>query len=106
IDDNPNVCRSLICRDCLEVKSDGEIALAPVECGKCPEMTVIAPYYPAVASQHDERVLLVKNEVSELKKEDFEQMKKLTAINEQKQEVDFGFAGKYRTQTNTSLSWN
>jgi len=32
---------------------------------------VIAPYYPATENQHDERVLLVKNEVSNLKKEDF-----------------------------------
>jgi len=35
-------------------------------------MSVIAPYYPATANQHDERVLLVKNEVSELKRRDFE----------------------------------
>ena len=34
-------------------------------------MTVLAAYYPATANQHDERVLLVKNEVSDLKKEDF-----------------------------------
>jgi len=42
-------------------------------CGKCPRMniTVFAPHYPAVENQHDERVLLVKNEVSDLKKENF-----------------------------------
>jgi hypothetical protein len=46
-------------------------------CGNCSKMniTVIAPYYPAVANQHDERVLLVKNEVSELKKENFSKEK-------------------------------
>jgi len=32
-------------------------------------MTVCSPYYPAI--KHDERVLLVKQEVSDLKKEDF-----------------------------------
>jgi len=33
--------------------------------------TVIAPYYPAIADQHYSEILLVKNEVSDLKKEDF-----------------------------------
>jgi len=38
-------------------------------CDNCLRSVVIAPYYPAVEKQHDERVLLVKNEVSNLKKE-------------------------------------
>jgi hypothetical protein len=38
---------------------------------KYKEITILAPYYPAIENQHDERVLLVKNEVSSLGKEDF-----------------------------------
>jgi len=34
-------------------------------------MKIIASHYPAIENQHDERVLLIKNEVSDLKKEDF-----------------------------------
>lgn len=34
-------------------------------------MTICSPHYPARENQHDKRVLLVKNEVSDLKKEDF-----------------------------------
>ena len=50
IDDNPKICKSLV----------KEFA-----------NKVIAPYYPATENQHDEDVLLVKNEVSGLKREDF-----------------------------------
>jgi hypothetical protein len=32
---------------------------------------VFTPYYPILKKQHDERVLFVKQEVSNLKKEDF-----------------------------------
>jgi hypothetical protein len=53
IDDNPNICKKII---------------------ENSSMTVYSPYYPAI--KHDEKVLLVKNEVSELKKEDFKQIKK------------------------------
>lgn len=125
IDDNPNICRSLVessepeievnekkitrllkeknCAECnKEVKreelagfhTESYVAVAkePI-CKGCwnkseyiqdkqheyywslEEMpwakTIIAPYYLAVEKQHDERVLLVKNEVSGLKKEDF-----------------------------------
>ncbi|MCE8163379.1 MAG: hypothetical protein I3274_04135 [Candidatus Moeniiplasma glomeromycotorum] len=76
IDDNPNICRSLIkikeeeiqvwrdhrdkCMGCSECCGFGEM-----------EWTIIAPYYPATENQHHSEVLLVRNEVSELKKEDF-----------------------------------
>ena len=45
-------------------------------CSDChdPEMmklTILTPYYPAIENQHHSEVLLVKNEVSDLKKEDF-----------------------------------
>jgi len=41
--------------------------------GKCLKMniTVLAPYYPAIENQHHSEVILVKQEVSNLKKEDF-----------------------------------
>ncbi|CAG8714338.1 4572_t:CDS:2, partial [Ambispora leptoticha] len=65
IDDNPNICRSILnefisfglCRDCRkENKKD---------CVRCPkELSIVgSPYYPAIEKQHDERVLLVKQEV-------------------------------------------
>jgi len=57
IDDNPNVCKSII-REQRSFEVDTNII-------------ILAPHYPATANQHDERVLLVKNEVSDLKKEDF-----------------------------------
>jgi hypothetical protein len=38
---------------------------------KCFRGKILAPYYPAIENQHDVDVLLVKNEVSSLKKEDF-----------------------------------
>jgi len=74
IDDNPNICREILnnnsfgqCRNCRKERK------LKKTCEKCPSeyFTVSSPYYPAVEKQHDERVLLVKNEVSELKKEDF-----------------------------------
>ena len=55
IDDNPNICKEIV-----ENISNSTYVM---------NMTVCSPYYPAI--KHDERVLLVKNEVSELKKEDF-----------------------------------
>ncbi|CAG8435228.1 5940_t:CDS:2 [Ambispora gerdemannii] len=70
IDDNPNICNSLIASmgssaDCL--RNGGCIA-----CDE--EIKVLAPYYPAVEKEHHKEVLLVKNEVSNLKKEDFENL--------------------------------
>jgi len=47
------------CSDCADVNYE------------CFRGEVIAPYYPAIAKQHTEEVLLVKNEVSDLKIEDF-----------------------------------
>lgn len=54
VDDNPNICRSLI-----ESNRTNE------------NKTVLSPYYPAVAEQHHPEVLLVKTSVSDLTKEDF-----------------------------------
>jgi hypothetical protein len=34
-------------------------------------MRILSPYYPAIEKQHDERVIFIKQEVSNLKKEDF-----------------------------------
>jgi hypothetical protein len=81
IDDNPNICKSVIeevnakCLNCL-AKESGHSSSGVCFCDEIPKekrinLTVLAPHYPATANQHDERVLLVKNEVSELKKEDF-----------------------------------
>jgi len=56
IDDNPIICSNLEATTDLEDED---------------RTRVFAPYYPAVESQHKEGVLLVKNEVSNLKKEDF-----------------------------------
>ncbi|RHZ37712.1 hypothetical protein [endosymbiont GvMRE of Glomus versiforme] len=41
------------------------------ECDKHFDITVLAPYYPAVADQHHPEVLLVESKVSGLSKEDF-----------------------------------
>jgi hypothetical protein len=53
------------------------------ECGGCSrchewsdvwekwQMTVLSPYYRAIENQHHSEVILVKQEVSNLKKEDF-----------------------------------
>lgn len=76
IDDNPNICRSLVgwkeegkadwdrhadeCMGCSDCHIGSEI-----------NITVLAPYYPATENQHHKEVLLVKNEVSDLKREDF-----------------------------------
>ena len=82
IDDNPNICKSIElgqCSECIK-KTEKEKQHYLVElkrnfhpsfCSRCPGRTVIAPYYPAIENQHDERVLLVKNKVSKLKKENF-----------------------------------
>lgn len=73
IDDNPNICKELFENKCMNCSDN------------CPDEgdgykwfrgKVIAPYYPATENQHDKRVLLVKNEVSDLKKEDFTNQKK------------------------------
>jgi hypothetical protein len=55
IDGNPIICGNIECA--------GELWKS--------KKTVIAPYYPAIENQHHKDVLLVKNEVSDLKKEDF-----------------------------------
>jgi hypothetical protein len=83
IDDNPFICKSVIesnnhflvkpCKDCMKKymrKCHGETSYS---CGNCSKMniTVCSPNYPAVENQHHKEVLLVKNEVSDLKKEDF-----------------------------------
>lgn len=73
IDDNPLICKEVIRKQefcsCVAKQIAPLISrpLIPI----CPHrrMKVIAPHYPAV--KHDKRVLLVKNEVSGLKKEDF-----------------------------------
>jgi hypothetical protein len=68
IDDNPNICKEVIKSNLCE-----ECKYCDVPCSECPEkqITVIAPYYPAVAEQHHPSVLLIKTSVSDLKKEDF-----------------------------------
>jgi hypothetical protein len=97
IDDNPSICRSLVNNiEKEELLEEGdnvapffdEDDLGPPpktilddekptvkstleEKGINTSMKIIAPYYPAIEKQHDESVLLVKQEVSDLKKEDF-----------------------------------
>jgi len=81
IDDNPNICKSLVefaKRKHLEVCSPYTAEISKEKtfptshiCRIETEMTVIAPYYPTTAEQHDEKVLLVKQKVGDLKKEDF-----------------------------------
>ena len=51
IDDNLYICQSIV--------------------ESLPKMTVLAPYYPAVANKHHKKVLLIKTSVSDLKKENF-----------------------------------
>lgn len=65
IDDNPYVCKDVLNNNYKKIKTSDEY---PNE-----YFSVCSPYYPAIENQHDERVLLVKNEVSDLKKEDFTQ---------------------------------
>ncbi|CAI2172562.1 17523_t:CDS:10 [Funneliformis geosporum] len=74
IDDDPKNCRDVLnefisfglCRACRKDKKKN--------CVKCPSETtaVLAPYYPILERKHDKRVLFIKNEVSNLKKEDFD----------------------------------
>ena len=66
IDDNPEICRSLVGGIFFPERHNCEWV-----CESCPkaEIKVFAPHYPAI--KHDERVLLVENKVSNLKKEDF-----------------------------------
>ncbi|CFW92951.1 protein of unknown function [endosymbiont DhMRE of Dentiscutata heterogama] len=83
IDDNPNICREIEnyriikpCSDCMDKYMNNDCVKrgeTHYSCGNCPrrKMTLFAPYYPATANQHHKEVLLVKNEVSELKKEEF-----------------------------------
>ncbi|MCE8169293.1 MAG: hypothetical protein I3273_04180 [Candidatus Moeniiplasma glomeromycotorum] len=82
IDDNPNICESMVkygngkveyCFSCI-METKHSIFGTPknhLGCEKCWRSKVIAPRYPATENQHHKEVLLVKNEVSELKKEDF-----------------------------------
>lgn len=53
IDDNPIICQNIV--------------------ESVPNLTVIAPFYPAVAKQYHKKVLLVKNSVSNLKKRIFKE---------------------------------
>ncbi|CAI2172220.1 8033_t:CDS:2, partial [Funneliformis geosporum] len=76
IDDNPNICESLIEameEERLEWKDHADECYGCSDCHDPETMniTIIAPYYPAVENQHHKEVTLVKNEVSDLKKEDF-----------------------------------
>ncbi|CAI2195199.1 13277_t:CDS:2, partial [Funneliformis geosporum] len=68
IDDNPNICRSLVesngvikpCYDCAEKYK----RYNDINCKSCEKMklVVLTPYYPAVENQHHSEVLLIKNE--------------------------------------------
>jgi hypothetical protein len=82
IDNNPNICKSLVgdsrlivkskrrCEKCItKTERDGVVPL--IYCPNCPEIKVLAPYYPVVVDQHHKEVLFIKQEVSDLKKEDF-----------------------------------
>lgn len=63
IDDNPNICKSIIGSDYLmgfERRFGGKS-----------RMEVLAPHYPAIENQHHPEALLIKTSVSDLKKEDF-----------------------------------
>ncbi|CAG8797607.1 18148_t:CDS:2, partial [Racocetra persica] len=92
IDDNPNICKSVVkfveqkkitsCSHCSYEQLKKEFPTSPV-C-HIMKMKVIAPYYPATANQHDERVLLVKNEyLAALKevKEAFNALGEILAAN-------------------------
>ena len=111
IDDNPNICKSLVEKEAsqdnldkilekhtafiayrknaelvekieqaqmlinnkivdLSEKDKSLLREAMIEALRTP-IKVLTPYYPAVAEQHHQSVLLVKNEVSDLKEEDF-----------------------------------
>lgn len=76
IDDNPNICKEVnsifakMCHSCYsQIKDKKEFSITCFH--PRDEIKVFAPYYPSVKNQHHEEVLLVKNEVSDLKKEDF-----------------------------------
>jgi hypothetical protein len=71
IDDNPEICQSLVdCKECIQLSpSENGVSFAPVECGKCFSGLVLVPCYPAV--EQNKKVLLAENKVSNLKKEDF-----------------------------------
>lgn len=80
IDDNPKICKEMldttqVCKECygIMVGDNAPSELPECKSGKCIKIkaTILAPYYPAIENQHDERVSLIKNEVSNLKKEDF-----------------------------------
>jgi hypothetical protein len=88
IDDNPNICNSLVgkwfCKECLDrqekwYEENKGMSAIFIPCDNCkPMRTVISPHYPATAKiatgeqeGYYRDVLLVKNEVSDLKKEDF-----------------------------------
>jgi hypothetical protein len=83
IDDNPNICKQILeakekvvkmCKECEELVKENDISeLTRCRNGECfkMKMKVIAPHYPSVENQHHEKVLLINNSVSNLKKEDF-----------------------------------
>ena len=72
IDDNPNICKSIVKNIApyliLNNAYGGDF---PSVQKYTPSLIVCSPYYPAVENQHDKNVLLVKNEVSNLKRKDF-----------------------------------
>jgi hypothetical protein len=57
IDDNPNICKSIV------ESSNASQSI--------PNIIVCAPHYLAVENQHHKKVLLIKTSISDLKKEDF-----------------------------------
>ena len=72
IDDNPKILKEIldtarVCKECYGImtRSNAPLGLPKCKAGKCikTKAALIAPYYPATENQHDERVLLVKNEV-------------------------------------------
>jgi hypothetical protein len=72
IDDNPNICRSVA--KIKEKELAGCANCDGIDCPVCgsERPRVVAPHYPAIEKQHDESVLLVRQEVSNLSKKDFE----------------------------------
>lgn len=88
IDSNPRICGNISCLDALKndnfnetkcsncTMEDEKGELKPQISGLCPKCLriipiVCSPYYPAVESQHDHDILLLKTSVSELTKENF-----------------------------------
>ncbi|CAG8710989.1 19166_t:CDS:2 [Racocetra fulgida] len=74
IDDSPQVCKGVLnefislgmCRNCRKKEKD--------ICEHVKEKAIVcSPYYPVIENQHHKEVLLVRNEVGDLKKEHFSQ---------------------------------